>query len=627
MVRAVKGLFCFVALSLLAGCTGNGSVKNGGKQYEILTDLDPDVYYANGYTNNTLVGIDQFGRTFEAVAEAKEGKRDVGIFYFCTLGQHGFKTIYNVEEILKMENGVDLLFHQDTEVAPNGEAYFWGEPLYGYYNSADVWVIRKHLKLLACAGVDFLVFDVTNAVTYDVVTSQIMREICNLVDEGFENVPKVAFYTNAYSLNIIRKLYDLYYKPGKFKESWYYLDGKPMIVGFTKPEDHTDFGLLEPLSEEILNFFTFMRPQWPDKPVYEDSLPWIEWTYPAPVHGGRVINVCVASHPQLPMSFSITRGAKNWGRGWNVATQQNESENAIKGTFFQSTWDVAIEKDPPMVFVTGWNEWVAGKFEYEGEYVLVDCANMEFSRDAEMMKGGYNDAFYIQLAANIRRYKGISVKNAAPFKSERVTVNLDNDFSEWEDVKAVFREVGSVNEPRDFLGAVPSIRYKMDAARNNVTEVRVAQDEENIYFYISATDYITAHKPGDSNWMNIFIGTGDVSGKGWECYEYVVNRNILEDNYVKKQGRYYGVEGTTGKSTVEKLKSDFSSEKCGEAEFSVYENVMQVKIPRKSIGLGKNDNSFYFKIADNIEKPNDIMDYYVSGKSLPMGRLSFRYMG
>ena len=103
-----------------------------------MTDLDPDVYYANGYTNNTLVGIDQFGRTFEAVAEAKEGKRDVGIFYFCTLGQHGFKTIYNVEEILKMENGVDLLFHQDTEVAPNGEAYFWGEPLYGYYNSADV---------------------------------------------------------------------------------------------------------------------------------------------------------------------------------------------------------------------------------------------------------------------------------------------------------------------------------------------------------------------------------------------------------------------------------------------------------------------------------------------------------
>ena len=164
---------------------------------------------------------------------------------------------------------------------------------------------------------------------------------------------------------------------------------------------------------------------------------------------------------------------------------------------------------------------------------------MEFSRDAEMMKGGYNDAFYIQLAANIRRYKGISVKNAAPFKSERVTVNLDNDFSEWEDVKAVFREVGSVNEPRDFLGAVPSIRYKMDAARNNVTEVRVAQDEENIYFYISATDYITAHKPGDSNWMNIFIGTGDVSGRDGSAMSMLLTETFWKIIMLKSK------EGTT----------------------------------------------------------------------------------
>ena len=44
-----------------------------------------------------------------------------------------------------------------------------------------------------------------------------MRKSATWWMKAFENVPKVAFYTNAYSLNIIRKLYDLYYKPGKFK--------------------------------------------------------------------------------------------------------------------------------------------------------------------------------------------------------------------------------------------------------------------------------------------------------------------------------------------------------------------------------------------------------------------------
>ena len=33
----------------------------------------------------------------------------------------------------------------------------------------------------------------------------------------------------------------------------------------------------------------------------------------------------------------------------------------------------------------------------------------------------------------------------------------------------------------------------------------------------------------------------------------------------------------------------------------------------------------YFKAADSIEHQDDIMDYYVSGCSVPMGRLSYLY--
>ena len=47
------------------------------------------------------------------------------------------------------------------------ESIIFGEPLFGYYLASDEWVMRKHLQMLTDAGIDFTVFDTTNAVTYD----------------------------------------------------------------------------------------------------------------------------------------------------------------------------------------------------------------------------------------------------------------------------------------------------------------------------------------------------------------------------------------------------------------------------------------------------------------------------
>lgn len=123
------------------------------------------------------------------------------------------------------------------------------------------------------------------------------------------------------------------------------------------------------------------------------------------------MNVTVASHPMVPMSFSLTRKHwTNWGRGWNPRTKTNETENVDKGTFFQAQWDHAIASAPQIVSVGGWNEWIAYKQPYDGEYMLCDAVTKEYSRDIEPMVGGYEDAFYLQLIANIHRYKGITDK-------------------------------------------------------------------------------------------------------------------------------------------------------------------------------------------------------------------------
>ena len=624
--RSICLALCAVlALGLLGilGCTGGG---NGGTDNEkteeddtvkTITGITAAEYYGNGYSNNYIVGIDQFGRTVNAAAGEKQDKeRNVGIFYFCTLGQHGGNQIYDVTKILEMEDGMDIMFRQDNSIAPVGAGYFWGEPLYGYYNSADSWVIRRHLALLSMAGVDFIVFDVTNAVTYDTVVGRIISEATKLIDAGW-TVPGLVFYTNAYSHRVITNLYNSYYRRGKYDALWYYVDGKPLIIGNISEEaDYAEVVSREKnyksnkLSDEILDYFYFRDAQWPSESYKENGFPWIEWTYPAPVHND-VINVAVASHPALPMSFSITRGDRNWGRGWNVNTLQNEPDKAYEGQFFQSTWDVALEEDPGTVFVLGWNEWVAGKMLYDGEYALVDLANMEFSRDIEMMKGGYNDAFYIQLAKNIRAYKDTPVQSGAQFDSADVTVPMSSDISAWDAVEAVFRNNIAVNKARNSNGAAPTVHYETAAFRNNVTEIRVAHDAENFYFLIKAEGDIIPREEGDSGWMNIFIGTGSVNAKGWESYEFVVGRSDTGD----------------GRLSIEKLSADFSGVNAGEAEYVIDGNIMQVKIPRASLGIGTGVNRFYFKLADGVENPSDVMDYYVSGLSMPMGRLSYQYLG
>ena len=176
-------------------------------------------------------------------------------------------------------------------------------------------------------------------------------------------------------------------------------------------------------------------------------------------------------------------------------------------------------------------------------------------------------------------------------------------------MNAVYRDIGAANYERNSYGAAKNLKYQMAEARNNLQEIRVTRDAENIYFYIRSDKDITAND-GAGNWMNVFIGLGTPELKGWEGYEYVINRSVT------------GTEGS-----VEKLSADGSGSETGKAEVTVQGAVMQIRVPRAAIGLGAEENTFYFKVADGVELPNDIMEYYVSGRSLPMGRLSYQYLG
>lgn len=614
--------------------TGNvTTIKNPGssqRDNRIGNTIYPADSSKNGYGVNNIVGVDDLGRTF--TGGQSQNQKQVGMF-FALGGQNAMGEpelaagIYDCTKILAMENGLKILTdpsYYDPDISPDRQPHWWGEPIWGYYRARDPWVIQRQLQMLTIAGVDYVSIDVSNTLPESQLNFEdsqnnpmaaLMKAICDLRKEGWA-APQVVFFTHSRSTQTVKQLYDRLYSKGLYKEAWYYYNGKPLIVGYQDiANDKAEAASRgdstynpTPNSSTITNFFSWKDAQWPQEKFYDNGLPWIEWTYPAKVHND-VINVTVASHPSVPISFSLTRGVVNWGRGWDPVAKKNVSANVAKGSFYQLTWDVALKSNASMVFIGEWNEWISMKQLWDGEYMLCDEVNQEFSRDIEPMKGGHGDNFYIQTILNVRKFKEVT----GTLAGTKTTIDINKSANQWKNIATVYRSIGTSNIARDSYGAgyledgeTPLV-YKQAAARNNLQEIKAANDGENLYLYIRSEKAITEYDGKSSNWMNIFIGTGSVSQKGWKGYEYVINRSPKAD----------------GKTTVEKLSADGKGTSVGTAEYTVDGNVMQVKIPLKLLGgAGK---ELYFKVADDVAEPTDIMNYYVTGKTLPFGRLAYSY--
>jgi hypothetical protein len=89
--------------------------------------------------------------------------------------------------------------------------------------------------------------------------------------------------------------------------------------------------------------------------------------------------------------------------------------------------------DPEFIFITGWNEWVAGRAEeWQGvTNAFPDQFNDYFSRDIEPSRGQLKDHYYYQMVSYIRRFKGT---RALPEASDAVTIDVNGAPSQWDSV-------------------------------------------------------------------------------------------------------------------------------------------------------------------------------------------------
>ncbi|MBR4527868.1 MAG: hypothetical protein IKO71_05365 [Bacteroidaceae bacterium] len=637
-VLTAATMFCGGANTLSAQTEVNGKEN-------VETDLMSD----------TWVATDALGRQMplnDLVGDVRtDHRRVVGIFYITwhTPNNHNLKGPYT---------DVTKILHEDPMARKQGShplwkygSYHWGEPEVGYFLSQDEWVIRHDISMLQDAGVDVLVMDVTNGVCYWDEWEVLFSTMMKMREEG-NRTPQFVFWSyNNKPVNVVKQLYERYYQAGKYKDLWFYWDGKPLLLYNADPSSDAN-GKYKDVSasdypQEILDYFTLRNMWWG---YYEskgkryigtednwsfgyqmDHLDIVSMTPQQLVskHKGQLEEAAVtpAQHP-LAMDERHMGVGKSWSRHtlepeldeydmprrayvpWLGKTVDNPTGYGI---YFQERWDDALAADPQFIYLNDWNEWTAGKYGWgdnawfmnrpRHSFVFVDQYNAEFNRTIQPMKDGYTDNFYMQMAQNIRRYKGA---RPIPVNKGYNKIGIDGDFSDWESVTVVYRDTRGDVTHRDADGYA-GLHYTDQTGRNDLQDTKVALTKKGeVAFYVKTGSPITPHT--DPNWMLLLIDADQNSETGWYGYDLLVNERVLDN------------------STAVMRYSDGMWVEQGNVPYAVNGCELELSIPAQWLGVKGNSASFDFKWADNPQELETPISLCTHGDTAPNRRFNYRFI-
>ncbi|MHB1461455.1 MAG: hypothetical protein ACYC1M_09265 [Armatimonadota bacterium] len=648
-------IFALLLGAVLASTTTQAAVR----------DIYPDTWVATDAIGRNMPSVKQVGPVM------KDQTRVVGIFYITWHSDSNHqKGTYTAD--------VASIYRKDPNARLDGKnplwkdgSYHWGEPEMGYFLSKDEYVIRKDMSMLADAGVDVLVMDVTNAVRYWDEWAVVFPVMQKMKAEG-NKVPKFCFWAfNGPCITVVQDLYDKIYKENKYKDLWFYWQGKPLILWNGSPAvDANGAGIQNPnlyydekaktdttnphyndpkyttqyltdYPDEIKNFFT-SRTMWWGYHMWagkrfvgtEDN-----WSFGYQMNDPAVANMnpndLVSTHKGKKEEAAVTPAqhpmslvGKSWSResGEPELNEYDEPARALVpwlgktvknpmdyGIYFQQRWDEALAANPQFVYINDWNEWTAGKYPTDGEFMrrksdffFVDQYNPEFNRCLQPMKGGYTDNYYMQMAQNIRKYKGI---RPIPTNRGINPVLINGRFDDWSTVRVEYRDtIGDVFH-RNYPGyGEPD--YTNDSGRNDITTSKVAMDEKNVYFYAQTAQPLTACT--DPNWMLLMIDADQNPDTGWYGYDYIINKQVLSN----------------GKTTLCKYVpgSDQPWQVVSELSYRAEWDKMEIAVPRALLGLKGDAVSFDFKWADNPADLKDPISLCLNGDTAPNRRFAYRYI-
>ena len=126
----------------------------------------------------------------------------------------------------------------------------------------------------------------------------------------------------------------------------------------------------------------------------------------------------------------------------------------------------------------------------DSTYFFVDQYNAEFNRTIQPMKGGYTDNYYMQMAENIRRYKGV---RPIPVLSGLHPMTIDGDFARLGGQSTSSTAIPSATRSTATTPGYGGLHYKDDSGRNDIVTCKVAVDDDNVYFYAETNEPLTPH--------------------------------------------------------------------------------------------------------------------------------------
>ncbi len=579
---------------------------------------------------DTWAASDDLNRQLPLNVEVNKKDRKVGIFYFMW---HRGKGELMDHSLAYAMGGIEE-FEKVMQQGRLGFAHYWAEPYFGYYRSDDEWVIRKHIYQLANAGIDFIFFDVTNGIIYPEILTVILKVWIEVRNEGYKT-PEIMFNAGDSVDNAAKSfvgLYEQFFTNEQYKDLWLEWENKPLFLG---PK-----GLVDALPQEIKEQFTF-RKCWANTndAWYSDTDGKGAWAWadmypqkPGKSNEGDVEQMIVMCGFWVNGSYGTNAG-RSYHNGKQPPNKKERDygfslvdDTSPHGYAFQEQFDLAKEIDPPIVMITGWNEWWAGRWDnylpggvnpargqtIANTYIVdpadplkrnyfVDCLNGEYSRDIEPVKGLYNDNYYYQMVSNIRQYKGT---RPVPSAIGQKTIDINGCPCQWEDVGPDYLDYKGDTVKRDAVSYVGEFHYTNDTGRNDFVKMKVSSDEEFLYFYAECANDIT--KPESTNWMNLYINSDCKYDNGWYGYNYIINR--YQNGNAASIERF--ADGT------------WATEKVGDAEFSVNSKIMQIKVSKSLLNI---KDEFHFKWADNSVNDGNIMEFIDKGDVAPNDRFNYIY--
>jgi len=417
----------------------------------------------------------------------------------------------------------------------------------GYFLSQDEYVIRKDMAMLANAGVDVLIMDVTNAVRYWDEWEVLFTTMQKMKVEG-NKVPQFCFWAfNGPVISVVQDLYEGFYKNERYKDLWFYWNDKPLLLYNAKPNldangggaknpnpnydpdavtnpDNPNYGdpyyteeFYTDYTQEVKDFFSKRNMWWgyynwagerfvgtEDNSSFGYDLGNSQVKALAPEDLIATHNGIKEQAAVTPAQHSSSMVGKSWSRA-NGEPELNEYDLPVPtyvpwldqtvenpegyGIYFQERWDETLNSDPDFVYINDWNEWTAGKFHEGGpstfmgrnsNFFFVDQYNSEFTRCIHPMKEGYTDNYYMQMAQNIRKYKGVRQHSINTGISN---ISIDNDFSDWAVDTIEFRDAIGDTRYRKHNG-YGGLKYTNSTGRNDIMSSKVAYDNDSLYFYV-----------------------------------------------------------------------------------------------------------------------------------------------